>query len=130
MIKIESKNEEKIMAEIAHAEKGCRKRLATWDDNVLYAEACAVMNVALQALPKRLWTGATATYIAGEKFSASYNGTPMATEVTITRKASGWYYVSAKRTYCPRTDQAKLYLSVGQDVEVALRIRKNWVTVV
>ena len=107
MIKITKENAPKIAAEIARAQARCRMRLGHFRD-VERAVELAEKNPVLTILPKAEHVGTEGIYYPGERPGMSYNGIAEETCIEIVRRASGWFFVRARRLPCACSERCNL----------------------
>ena len=96
-IKISSENAEKINAALSEAEGRATARKLDADDLIEIAERSEKEVAARTLLPKSHQTGAVVTYRMGLNLPNNYKYAPEYTEVTLGRRKSGWFLLSAGR---------------------------------
>jgi hypothetical protein len=95
-LKINVQNRHKITNALGASQKRCSAR--TLDVNFLEEAIRQGEDRLHTLLPKNHWKGLSLSITASPiKIPSSYNGVPMATFVTVTRHASGWFLTKVSR---------------------------------
>lgn len=109
-------NRDAITAILDEAQKGCRARLLDYSD---VERAARDAEKRLEALPKRLRVGATASYDPWSVAKA-YKFSAEGTAITLRRNTQGWTLISASRSYV----QASAY-GAGAGLDLRVRLAKG-----
>ena len=101
-MKINIKNQEKILSAIAHAERTCRARCITVS-SIERAVARIEKNLS-GMLHKKDWTGVRFDIDPNaQSFPSAYKGVPESTQAIIERFPSGWFVIGLTRDACTGT---------------------------
>ena len=96
-IKISAENADKINVALSEIEGRATVRTLDADDIIKISEFITEQVAARTFLPKSHQVGAIVTYRMGLDLPNRYRYAPEYTEVTLGRRASGWFLLSARR---------------------------------
>ena len=126
-IKISAENAEKINAAISEIEGRATARTLDADDLITIAERSTEQVEARTFLPKSHQVGAVVTYRMGLNLPNNYKYAPEYTEVTLGRRKSGWFLLSARRVRgnVKQAEKFAIYLSPEAAAEAKRRFESG-----
>ena len=127
-IKISSENADKIKAALSEAEGRATARTLDAVDLNAIAERSTEQVEARTFLPKSHQVGAVVTYRMGISLPNRYKYAPEYTEVTLGRRKSGWFLLSARRVRgnVKQAEKFAIYLSPGAAAEAERRFKAGF----
>ena len=127
-IKISAANAEKINAAISEIEGKATARTLDADDLIKIAERSEKQVEVRTFLPKSQQTGAVVTYRMGINLPNRYKYALEYTEVTLGRRPSGWFLLSARRVRgnIKQAEAFAIYLSPEAAAEARRRFEAGF----
>ena len=123
-IKVNTANAERINAALSEIEGRATARTLDADDLIEIAERSEKEVAARTFLPKSHQTGAVVTYRMGLNLPNRYRYAPEYTEVTLGRRKSGWFLLSARRVR-GNVKQAE-YFAISLSQEAAAEAKRRF----
>ena len=127
-VKINDANVDKINAAISEIEGRATARTLDADDLVTIAERSTEQVEARTFLPKSHQVGAVVTYQMGLNLPNRYSYAPEYTEVTLGRRTSGWFLLSARRVRgsIKQAEKFAIYLTPEAAAEAKRRFESGF----